>query len=158
MQLHDLYPFPEERKTRKRVGRGSGSGLGCTAGKGNKGQNARAGGGVRPGFEGGQMPLQRRLPKHGFKNFPFKVTYQVINLERLVAAFGDKTDISLDDMYQRGLAPFGAPVKILAGGDVQGALKVEAHKFSAAAAEKIRKAGGEARELETAPAGQPAAE
>lgn len=158
MQLHDLYPFPEERKTRKRVGRGSGSGLGCTAGKGNKGQNARAGGGVRPGFEGGQMPLQRRLPKHGFKNFPFKVAYQVINLDRLVAAFGDKTDISLDDIYQRGLAPFGSPVKILAGGEVQGALKVEAHKFSATAAEKIRKAGGEARELETAPAGQPAAE
>ena len=61
MQLHNLFPFPEERKTRRRVGRGSGSGLGCTAGKGNKGQNARAGGGVRPGFEGGQMPLQRRL-------------------------------------------------------------------------------------------------
>ena len=158
MQLHDLYPFPEERKTRKRVGRGSGSGLGCTAGKGNKGQNARAGGGVRPGFEGGQMPLQRRLPKHGFKNFPFKVAYQVINLDRLVAAFGDKTDISLDDIYQRGLAPFGSPVKILAGGEVQGALKVEAHKFSTTAAEKIRKAGGEARELEAAPAGQPAAE
>ena len=83
MQLHNLFPFPEERKTRRRVGRGSGSGLGCTAGKGNKGQNARAGGGVRPGFEGGQMPLQRRLPKHGFKNFPFKVTYDVINLDRL---------------------------------------------------------------------------
>ena len=66
MQLHSLYPFPEERKTRKRVGRGSGSGLGCTAGKGNKGQNARAGGGVPAGFEGGQMPLQRRLPKRGF--------------------------------------------------------------------------------------------
>ena len=72
MQLHSLYPFPEERKTRKRVGRGSGSGLGCTAGKGNKGQNARAGGGVPAGFEGGQMPLQRRLPKRGFKNAPFR--------------------------------------------------------------------------------------
>ena len=76
MQLHNLFPFPEERKTRRRVGRGAGSGLGCTSGKGHKGQNARAGGGVRPGFEGGQMPLQRRLPKHGFKNFLFKVTYQ----------------------------------------------------------------------------------
>ena len=71
MHLHTLYPFPEERKTRRRVGRGSASGLGCTAGKGHKGQNARAGGGVRPGFEGGQMPLARRLPKHGFKNYPF---------------------------------------------------------------------------------------
>ena len=67
MQLHDLYPFPEERKQRRRVGRGQGSGLGGTSGKGHKGQNARSGGGVRPGFEGGQMPLQRRLPKHGFK-------------------------------------------------------------------------------------------
>ena len=66
MRLHELYPFAEERASRKRVGRGSGSGLGCTSGKGNKGQNARAGGGVRPGFEGGQMPLQRRLPKRGF--------------------------------------------------------------------------------------------
>ena len=150
MQLHDLYPFPEERKTRKRVGRGSGSGLGCTAGKGNKGQNARAGGGVRPGFEGGQMPLQRRLPKHGFKNFAFKVTYQVINLDRLVAAFDGKSDISLDDVYARGLAPYGAPVKILSGGELSKAIKVEAHKFSAAAAEKIRKAGGEVKELETA--------
>ena len=68
MNLNELYPFAEDRKSRKRVGRGSGSGLGCTSGKGNKGQNARAGGGVRPGFEGGQMPMQRRLPKRGFNN------------------------------------------------------------------------------------------
>ena len=74
MQLNNLFPFPEERKSRRRVGRGCASGLGGTSGKGHKGQNARAGGGVRPGFEGGQMPLQRRLPKHGFKNYPFKVT------------------------------------------------------------------------------------
>lgn len=150
MQLHDLYPFPEERKTRKRVGRGSGSGLGCTAGKGNKGQNARAGGGVRPGFEGGQMPLHRRLPKHGFKNYPFKVTYSVINLDRLISSFEGKTEISLEDIYDRGLAKFGTPVKVLSRGEVSVALKVEAHKFSTAAAEKIRNAGGEARELEAA--------
>lgn len=150
MQLHDLYPFPEERKTRRRVGRGSGSGLGCTAGKGNKGQNARAGGGVRPGFEGGQMPLQRRLPKHGFKNYPFKVTYEVINIDRLLSSFEGKTDITLDDIYARGLASYGAPVKVLSRGEVSTAIKVEAHKFSAAAAEKIRKAGGEAKELEAA--------
>ena len=154
MQLHDLYPFPEERKTRRRVGRGSGSGLGCTAGKGNKGQNARAGGGVAPGFEGGQMPLQRRLPKFGFKNAPFKVTYAVINLDRLVEAFEGKTEITLDDIYARGLASFGAPVKVLSRGEVSAAIKVEAHKFSAAAAEKIRKAGGEAKELEPAPKGE----
>ena len=111
MQLHNLFPFPEERKTRRRVGRGSGSGLGCTAGKGNKGQNARAGGGVRPGFEGGQI-------------------------------------------YARGLARLGAPVKVLSRGEVKSAIKVEAHKFSQAAAEKIRNAGGEATELEAAQAAE----
>ena len=152
MQLHNLFPFPEERKTRRRVGRGSGSGLGCTAGKGHKGQNARAGGGVAPGFEGGQMPLQRRLPKHGFKNAPFKVTYNVINLDRLLEAFEGKKDITLDDIYARGLARMGSPVKILSRGVVTGAFKVEAHKFSQGAADKIRNAGGEVSELEAAPA------
>ena len=152
MQLHNLFPFPEERKTRRRVGRGSGSGLGCTAGKGHKGQNARAGGGVAPGFEGGQMPLQRRLPKHGFKNAPFKVTYSVINLDRLLEAFEGKNDITLDDIYARGLARMGSPVKILSRGEVTGAFKVEAHKFSQGAADKIRNAGGEVSELEAAPA------
>lgn len=148
MNLNELYPFQEDRKTRKRVGRGSGSGLGCTSGKGNKGQNARAGGGVRPGFEGGQMPLQRRLPKRGFKNHPFKVEYAVINLDRLVASFAGKTEISLEDIYDRGLCVFGAPVKILGMGDLSVAIKVEAHKFSQSAVDKIRAAGGEARELE----------
>ena len=152
MQLHNLFLFPEERKTRRRVGRGSGSGLGCTAGKGHKGQNARAGGGVAPGFEGGQMPLQRRLPKHGFKNAPFKVTYNVINLDRLLEAFEGKKDITLDDIYARGLARMGSPVKILSRGEVTGAFKVEAHKFSQGAADKIRNAGGEVSELEAAPA------
>ncbi len=150
MNLNDLYPFPEERKSRKRVGRGSGSGLGCTSGKGNKGQNARAGGGVRPGFEGGQMPLQRRLPKRGFKNFPFRVEYAVINLDRLTAAFEGKTEISLEDIYERGLCKLGAPVKILGVGELAGAIRVEAHKFSKSAMDKIRAAGGEARELEAA--------
>ena len=154
MQLHNLFPFPEERKTRRRVGRGSGSGLGCTAGKGHKGQNARSGGGVRPGFEGGQMPLQRRLPKHGFKNFLFKVTYQAINLDSLLAAFEGKTEITLDDIYASGLARMGKPVKVLSRGEVKSAVKVEAHKFSAAAAEKIRNAGGEVSELEAVPAAE----
>lgn len=148
MNLHSLYPFPEERKTRKRVGRGSGSGLGCTAGKGNKGQNARAGGGVPAGFEGGQMPLQRRLPKRGFKNYPFRNRYCVVNLSVLAAAFEGKTDISLEDIYARGLADNGKPVKILGDGEVTVALKVEAHKFSASAREKLQKAGGEAKALE----------
>ena len=148
MQLNDLYPFPEERKTRKRVGRGSGSGLGKTSGKGHKGQNARAGGGVPAGFEGGQMPLQRRLPKRGFKNYPFRTRYSVINLAELVQAFEGKTEITLDDIYTRGLAKAGSPVKVLGDGDVSVALKVEAHKFSASAKEKLHSAGGEAKALE----------
>ena len=94
------------------------------------------------------MPLQRRLPKRGFKNYLFKVEYEVINLARLVAAFEGKSEISLDDIYDRGLCPFGAPVKILGEGDVSAAIKVEAHKFSQSAAEKIRAAGGEVKELE----------
>ena len=86
MRLNDLYPFPEERKSRKRVGRGAGSGLGGTSGKGHKGQNARSGGGVRPGFEGGQMPCSAVCPSVASKNYLFKVTYEVINLDRLLAA------------------------------------------------------------------------
>ena len=147
MNLNELYPFAEDRKSRKRVGRGSGSGNGKTAGKGHKGQKARSGA-PRPGFEGGQMPLQRRLPKRGFKNYLFKVEYEVINIARLVAAFEGKSEISLDDIYDRGLCPFGAPVKILGEGELSAAIKVEAHKFSQSAADKIRAAGGEVKELE----------
>lgn len=147
MQLHELYPFAEERKSRKRVGRGQGSGLGSTAGKGLKGQKQRSGGNIPAGFEGGQMPLQRRLPKHGFNNV-FKVAYAVINLDQLQAAFGVQTEITLEDIYKRGLAKFGAPVKVLGDGEVSSALNVEAHKFSASAKEKIEKAGGAAKALE----------
>ena len=154
MQLHDLYPFPGERRARKRVGRGAGSGLGCTAGKGHKGQNARSGGGVPAGFEGGQMPLQRRLPKRGFKNFPFKVRYEAINLDRLLAAFTGASAISLDDIYARGLARRGSPVKILGQGEISAAVTVEAHAFSSSALEKIQQAGGQAKALEAA-AGKP---
>lgn len=147
MQLHELYPFAEERKNRKRVGRGQGTGWGSSSGKGLKGQNQRSGGGVRPGFEGGQMPLQRRLPKYGFTNI-FKVSYEVINLDMLQAAFEGQSDISLEDIYTRGLAKVGAPVKILGVGEVKSALNVEAHKFSASAKDKIEKAGGAAKALE----------
>lgn len=147
MQLHDLYPFPEERKQRRRVGRGQGSGLGGTSGRGHKGQNARSGGGVRPGFEGGQMPLQRRLPKHGFKNALFRIRYDVVNLDTLATAFAGKTDISLEDIYARGLARSGALVKVLSRGDIAAPMNIEAHRFSRAAAEKIRTAGGSVSEL-----------
>ncbi len=141
MRLNELYPFEEERKGRKRVGRGAGSGLGGTSGKGHKGQNARAGGGVRPGFEGGQMPLQRRLPKRGFKNFDFKVTYQAVNLDRLLKAFPDKNEITLTDIYESGLVKAGL-VKILGGGEVDRAVRVEAFAFSKSAREKICADGG----------------
>jgi large subunit ribosomal protein L15 len=152
MRLHDLYPFPEERKTRKRVGRGSGSGLGCTAGKGNKGQNSRAGSGKAAGFEGGQMPLQRRLPKRGFKNHPFRIRYAIVNLADLLTHFAGKTEISLEDIYARGLARSGSPVKVLGDGELAVALTVEAHRFSASAREKLEKAGGAAKALEIAEA------
>ncbi|WP_290924584.1 50S ribosomal protein L15 [Halodesulfovibrio sp.] len=148
MQLHELFPFKEERKQRRRIGRGSGSGWGKTAAKGHKGQNARSGGGVRPGFEGGQMPLARRLPKRGFSNAKFKAEYDVINLDRLVEAFEGQKSISLEDIYARGLAKNGAAVKILGRGEMTAALTIEAHKFTASALEKIQNAGGEAKALE----------
>ncbi len=99
MKLHELKPFPGEIKAKKRIGRGPASGQGCTAGKGNKGQNARAGKGPAPWFEGGQMPLVRRLPKRGFKN-PFKVEYNVFNLEFIEKKFNDKDEITLEDLYK----------------------------------------------------------
>jgi large subunit ribosomal protein L15 len=148
MQLHDIYPFSGERTAKKRVGRGAGSGLGGTAGKGHKGQHARSGGGVPAGFEGGQMPLQRRLPKRGFKNALFKTRYEVINLDRLLAAFEGAAAINLDDIYACGLAKQGAPVKILGRGEIAAAVTVEAHCFSTSAADKIQKAGGQANALE----------
>lgn len=148
MLLHELYPFPEERKERKRIGRGRGSGQGCTSGKGNKGQNSRAGVSCRPWFEGGQMPLARRLPKRGFKN-PFKVSYSPVNLARLLEAFPETTEITLDAMYDRGIVARGSLVKVLGNGELAKAITVEAHKFSASALEKISKAGGNAKSLET---------
>lgn len=147
MRLHELYPFPEEYAQRKRVGRGPGSGSGCTSGRGNKGQNSRSGGGRPAWFEGGQMPLARRLPKRGFKN-PHRVVYEAINIDLLLAAFPGATDISLEAIYERGLCKAGAPIKILSRGEVTLAVTVEAHRFSAAAAEKITKAGGTVKALE----------
>ncbi|WP_243545582.1 50S ribosomal protein L15 [Pseudodesulfovibrio tunisiensis] len=148
MRLHELYPFPEEYKNRKRIGRGSGSGWGKTSGKGHKGQNSRSGGGVRPGFEGGQMPLARRLPKRGFKNYPFREVYAPVNVGQLLAVFADKDEITLVDIYDRGLAKNGEPIKVLGMGDVTKAVTIEAHRFSASAAEKIAKAGGTAKAIE----------
>lgn len=147
MQLHELYPFAEERKNRKRVGRGAGSGWGKTAARGHKGQNARSGGGVPAWFEGGQMPLARRLPKRGFKN-RFRESYEALNLDRLFAAFEGKTEISLDDIYAKGLVKAGSLVKVLGNGEAKAAVTVEAHRFSKSAQEKITAAGGTAKALE----------
>jgi large subunit ribosomal protein L15 len=147
MRLHELYPFDEERKERKRIGRGAASGQGGTAGKGHKGQNSRSGGGVKPFFEGGQMPLRRRLPKRGFTNI-FKITYQPVNLSQIEALFGDKAEISLEDFYQRGVCSRRTPIKVLGEGELSRAVKIEAHRFSRSAVEKIENAGGEAVALE----------
>jgi large subunit ribosomal protein L15 len=145
MKLHELYPFPSEQKSRKRRGRGPGGGLGCTSGKGNKGQKARAGGGPAVGFEGGQMPLVRRLPKRGFKNL-FQVRYAVVNLEQLESHFSGKDTISLEDLYT--LCPRNLPIKVLGRGEITRSITVEAHRFSKSAAQKIQSAGGQAKALE----------
>lgn len=141
MNLHELYPFPEEQAKPKRIGRGTASGYGGTSGKGHKGQNARSGGGVPAHFEGGQMPLYRRLPKRGFKN-PFRITYETISLGRIVATFADKSELGLEDFYAAGMARPGSAVKILSDGDFAQPLTITAHKFSQKAMEKIRTAGG----------------
>ena len=144
MQLHNLFPFPEERKTRRRVGRGSGSGLGCTAGKGNKGQNARAGGGVRPGFEGGQMPLQRRLPKRGFNNI-FATKYANVKISDLEAKFEAGSVVDTKALVEAGIIKKSLDgIKVLGNGELTKALTVQAAAFTASAKEKIEKAGGKA--------------
>jgi large subunit ribosomal protein L15 len=140
--LHELSPAPGARKGPKRVGRGIGSGHGKTATRGHKGQNARAGGGVRPGFEGGQMPLQRRIPKRGFSNAPFKVEYVPVNVEAL-NAFEAGTVVTpelLDSSRVAKNAHKG--VKVLGTGELTKALTVKAHRFSETARQKIEAAGG----------------
>ena len=141
MQLHDLYPFPEERKTRRRVGRGGGSGLGGTSGKGHKGQNARAGGGVRPGFEGGQMPLYRRLPKRGFKNI-FAKEYAEVNIAQL-NRFEDGATVDPVALIEAGiLKNVRDGIRILGNGTLEKKLTVIANGFTKTAEEKIVAAGG----------------
>lgn len=146
MDLSNLKPAPGSTKNRKRIGRGPGSGLGKTSGKGHKGQNARSGGGVKPGFEGGQMPLQRRLPKRGFTSLNRKV-YALVNLRDL-DQFEAGSVVGLEALGQAGLiGGIKDGVKILADGDLSKALTVQAHKFSKSAAEKIEAAGGQVEVL-----------
>ena len=141
MRLNELKDNPGSRKLRLRIGRGIGSGMGKTGGRGGKGQTARSGARLG-GFEGGQMPLHRRVPKRGFHN-PFRVDYEVVNLDTLAAKFDADTVVTPDLLRERGLVGGGSrPVKILARGDVSKKLTVRAHKFSGKAAEKIAAAGG----------------
>lgn len=141
MKLHELKPAEGSRKERKRLGRGIGSGQGKTAGKGHKGQNARSGGGVRVGFEGGQTPLFRRLPKRGFTNINRK-EYAVVNLD-VLNRFEDGTEVTPELLIESGVVKSEkAGIKILANGTIEKKLTVKAHKFSSAAKEAIEAAGG----------------
>lgn len=142
MRIDDLRSPAGAFKARKRVGRGHGSGHVKTAGRGTKGQNARSGGGVRPGFEGGQNPIYRRMPyKRGFTNI-FRTNYQIVNLDDL-ARFGITGDVTPESLHARGVIDDPRKlVKILGDGDVTIALRVRAHKFSQSAKSKIEAAGG----------------
>jgi large subunit ribosomal protein L15 len=140
-------PSGSTRNT-KRVGRGQGSGLGCTAGKGNNGQNARSGGGVRPGFEGGQMPLYRRIARKGFSNYPFKQEYVVLNLDAIQDKYKSGETVSLETLLEKGLIkPSQNAVKILGGGEIKKKVKVEFVSVSASAKAKIEAAGGSVTEI-----------
>ncbi|MDR2137850.1 MAG: 50S ribosomal protein L15 [Synergistaceae bacterium] len=144
MNLHDLSPAPGSKRGAKRLGQGIGSGTGKTAGKGNKGHKSRTGGGVRPGFEGGQMPLARRVPKRGFNNARFAQEYQIVNLESLSKKFeGGEMEISATELHRAGLVRSPTqPVKLLAKGTVDRAFTVKVNAASQSAREKIEAAGG----------------
>jgi large subunit ribosomal protein L15 len=150
MKLHELSPAKGSKHTRKRLGRGPGSGTGKTAGRGEKGQKSRSGHTQRPGFEGGQMPLVRRVPKRGFTNI-WRIEYTVVNLSQLekldpAAAPGD--EVTPEVLVARGLARRGRPVKVLGVGEVGRAFKIKAHRFSKSARAKIEAAGGSCEELQ----------
>lgn len=142
MQLHDLAPAPGSRKDRKRVGRGPGSGMGKTSTRGHKGLKARSGGSVRPGFEGGQMPIYRRLPKRGFKNYPFKTINAVLNVQDL-DRFEDGTQITAEVLRDAGLVKGRVDgVKILGQGELTKKFTLKDVLVSKTAREKIESAGG----------------
>ncbi len=140
MKLSELKATPGSRKDRKRIGRGTGSGTGKTSGRGQKGQKSRSGGNPHPWFEGGQMPLYRRLPKRGFTNI-FKKEYEIVNLARL-AGLETKNPITPEVMREKGIIRRVDSVKILGNGELPEAVTVHAQKFSRSAVDKIEKAGG----------------
>jgi large subunit ribosomal protein L15 len=146
MSLSNLRPPKGAKHAKKRIGRGQGSGNGKTAGRGHKGAKSRSGFTHKRGFEGGQMPLHRRVPKRGFHN-PFREEFEVVNLDTLSERFDTGIDITPELMRERGVVGRKGRVKVLARGDVGKALTVHAHKFSGKAAEKIAAAGGKAEVL-----------
>jgi large subunit ribosomal protein L15 len=147
MRLHTLKNVKGAVHRRKRVGCGEGGGHGKTSGKGGKGQTARSGGSIRPGFEGGQMPLYRKLPHRGFNNYEFRTTYAVVNVGDLARLDASVTDVNIDALVKAGLIRAdGALLKVLGDGELSRALKVTATKFTGSAKAKIEKAGGQAIE------------
>lgn len=143
MMIHEITSKVGKNKKRKRIGRGPGSGWGKTAGRGHKGAGSRAGFAAKNGFEGGQMPLFRRLPKRGFSNFRFRKEYEVVNIKALDARFEDGAEVNPEMLVKAGLIPDARkPVKVLAFGETSKKLAVSAAAFSKAAEEKITKAGG----------------
>ncbi len=149
MDLSNLKPPKGATRKRKRVGRGPGSGLGKTAGRGSKGAKSRSGFKRKRGFEGGQMPLHRRVPKRGFHN-PFRVEYAVVNLDDLASRFEAGTVVTPELLRERRLVRTAQPIKVLARGEIGIALTVKAHKFSGKAAERIAAAGGTVETLQGA--------
>lgn len=142
LRLDNLKPAPGSRHKKKRVGRGPGSGLGKTAGRGQDGQKSRSGGGVRPGFEGGQMPLSRRIPKRGFSNYPFKKEIEIINVEDL-NVFDDGTVVTPELLVEKRMIRKPKDgLKVLGNGELKKSLTVKANKISKSAQEKIEANGG----------------
>jgi large subunit ribosomal protein L15 len=151
MDLSNLKPPKGAKHSKKRVGRGQGSGNGVTAGRGEKGAKSRSGFKHKRGFEGGQMPLHRRVPKRGFFNL-FRLEYAVVNLDAIAEKFEAGTTVTPELLRESGLVKSGKqPVKVLARGDIAKALTIRAHKFSGKAAEKIAAAGGAAEAIAAAP-------
>jgi large subunit ribosomal protein L15 len=146
MDLSNLRPPKGAKHSKKRIGRGQGSGQGKTAGRGHKGAKSRSGFKHKRGFEGGQMPLHRRVPKRGFRNL-FREEYQVVNLDTLAERFDAGTEVTPELLRERGLIGRAGQVKVLARGEIAKALTVRAHRFSGKAAEKIAAAGGRAEVL-----------
>jgi large subunit ribosomal protein L15 len=145
MKLHELKNVAGAIHRKKRVGCGEGGGHGKTSGRGGKGQSARSGSSIRPGFEGGQMPLYRKLPHRGFNNYNFRTTYATVNVGDLAKLDASVTEVNSEVLAQNGLVrPDGRALKILGDGEISRALKVTAAKFSESAKAKLEKAGGQA--------------